>query len=83
MWRSSPKHQNDNYFVYEPCLDVVTQYKLQNILNSRNGFIYQLKQWSVRSHLKCLNIADIAEFPFACFLHKLLKTQKPSCIVQN
>lgn len=80
-------HLNYCNFVYGPCLDVSTKFKLQKVQNSCIRFIYNLKRSDHVSNklhdLKWLNISDRQKLHFACFLHKLIKSESPSYLFEK
>ena len=74
-------HCNYCSFVYGPCLDAESKYRLQKIQNSCIILIFDLRLSDhVSSKLRVLNWLNIEsrqKLHFACFLHKLLNSDKP------
>lgn len=74
-------HCNYCNFVYGPCLDVNSKFKLQKIQNSCIRFIFGLRIRDRVSHklkeLRWLSLKDREKLHLACFLHRLLKSGTP------
>lgn len=68
--------------VYYPCLDKITQYRLQKIQNSCCRFIFGLKKFDRVSEkinqLGWLNISNTFNLHMSVFVHRLFLTSSPS-----
>lgn len=72
---------NHGFIAYYPCLDKLTQYRLQKIQNSCCRFIYRLRKYDRVSskilQLGWLKIDRLHEYHLSVFVHKLLATSSP------